>query len=452
MQPMRQLTSLLLPELKQALKDSNEAAARDVVEVLHPADIADLLIHLEDDEALTLFRALDLRRRAEVFEHLGEYQEDLIERIGPQLMAGVINEMSSDDRAWLMRELPEAVRNSLLPLMAQAERDDVKRLLAHEEDTAGSIMSTEYATVQPQMTVAQALEHLRREAPNRETIYTVYVVDEQRQLVGVVSLQELILASPQKRIEDLMLREPVSATVETDQEEVARTMAKYDFLALPIVDAEKRMVGIVTYDDIFDILQEEHQEDAELSAAVVPTEISYNNAGALHLVRKRVGWLMVLLVAAFLSSTVISRFEGALEAVVALAFFIPVLIDAGGNTGSQSATLVIRGMATGDLHLRDWLRVLSKELLVGLILGAALGLMLFLWGSIWSPARTVAPVVGLTMIVLVLWANLVGAMMPLVLSKLRLDPAVASAPLITTVVDATGLLIYFSIAVIVLDI
>jgi magnesium transporter len=222
-------------------------------------------------------------------------------------------------------------------------------------------MSTEYASIHPSMTVAEALDHLRRIAPKRETVYTVYVTDEERRLVGVVSLLDLITAGPSLRIHDEMQRKVVSLPVDTSQEEVARTVAKYDFLALPIVDAEGRLVGIVTHDDVIDVIQEEHAEDVQLASAIGPTEVPYSRATVGLLIRKRLGWLLMLLIAGFLSSTVISAFEESLAAVVALAFFIPVLIDSGGNTGSQSATLVIRALATKDIDGKTWLRLAGKE-------------------------------------------------------------------------------------------
>jgi magnesium transporter len=444
---MRDLTRLILPTVREILRQGKPAQVREAVAALHPADTADLLLALEEDEATTLFRALDAERRVQVFEHLdADQQEWLIGRLGAEVMSRVLDEMASDDRADLFKHLPGTTRERLFPLLAQAERNDVKRLLEFPEGTAGSIMSTEYASVHPDMSVSEALEHLRRVAPKRETVYTIYVTDEERRLAGVVSLLELITTAPSRKVREVMQPRVVSLPADTDQEEVARTVAKYDFLALPIVDAEGRLVGIVTHDDVIDVLEQEHAEDVQLASAIGPTEAPYSKASVGLLIRKRAGWLLVLLVAGFLSSTVISAFEESLAAVVALAFFIPVLIDSGGNTGSQSATLVIRALATGDLDLGSWLRVVGKELAVGLGLGALLALTVTLWSLVWPEARHVAPVVGMTMVLLVLWANLVGAAMPLLLRRLGIDPAVASAPLITTLVDATGLLIYFSLA------
>ena len=440
----------LLPDVQAALA-SDPKRVRDLLGALHPADIADLLVELPDDESSALFQALEGRDKVQSFEHLEpDQQEALLERLGHRIMVEVLDDMSSDDRADLFKHMPEEMRETWLPLLAQAERNDVKRLLEFPEGCAGSVMSTEYASVRPDMTVQQALEHLRRVAPKRETVYTVYVIDEARRLVGTVSLIELIACPPSRRVEDVMRRDPVAVTADTDREDVARTVAKYDFLAIPVVDEDDRLLGIVTHDDVIDVLEAEHAEDVQLASAIAPTEVPYTRSSVGLLFRKRIAWLLVLLVAGFLSSTVISAFEASLEAVVALAFFIPVLIDSGGNTGSQSATLVIRALATGDLHARSWLRVLAKELGVGVLLGAALAAAVFVWGTVWPEARQVAPVVGLTMVALVLWANLIGGLMPLLLRKIGVDPAVASAPLITTVVDATGLLLYFSIAAIVL--
>jgi magnesium transporter len=438
----------LLPDVQDALARDPQRV-RDLLSTLHPADIADLLLDLPDEESSALFQALDGRDRVESFEHLEpEQQEALLESLGYRIMVQVLDDMSSDDRADLFKHMPEEMRETWLPLLAQAERNDVKRLLAFPEGCAGSVMSTEYASVRPDMTVQQALEHLRRVAPKRETVYTVYVIDEERRLVGAVSLLELITCPPTRRVEAVMRRDPLAVTADTDQEEVARTVAKYDFLAIPVVDSDDRLIGIVTHDDVIDVLEAEHAEDVQLAAAIAPTEEPYTRSSMGLLFRKRIVWLLALLVAGFLSAWVIAAFESSLEAAVALSFFIPVLIGSGGNAGAQSATLVIRAVATGDLEAGAWLRVLGKELGVGALLGVALAAAVFVWSLVWPEARQIAPVVGLTMLVLVLWANLIGGFMPLVLRTVGIDPAVASAPLITTVVDATGLLLYFTIATI----
>jgi magnesium transporter len=440
----------LLPDVQDALA-RNPKRVRDLLSALHPADIADLLLELPDEESSALFQALEGRDRVQSFEHLEpDQQESLLERLGYQIMVQVLDDMSSDDRADLFKHMHEEMRETWLPLLAQVERNDVKRLLEFPEGTAGSVMSTEYASVRPDLTVSQALEQLRRVAPKSETVYTVYVIAEDRRLVGAVSLLELITCPPGRRVEEVMRKDPVAVTADTDREDVARTVAKYDFLAIPVVDEEDRLLGIVTHDDVIDVLEAEHAEDVQLAAAIAPTEAPYTRASVRLLFRRRIVWLLALLVAGFLSSAVIAAFEASLEAVVALSFFIPVLIGSGGNTGSQSATLVIRAVATGDLDLRSWLRVLAKELGVGILLGSAMAAAVFTWSFLWPEARHVAPVVGLTMLVLVLWANLIGGLMPLLLRKIGIDPAVASAPLITTLVDATGLLIYFTIAAVVL--
>ena len=440
----------LLPEVQDALGRDPDRA-RELLLGVHPADIADLLLELPDPESSALFQALEGRDRVESFEHLEpEQQEALLERLGHRIMVQVLDDMSSDDRADLFKHMPEQMRETWLPLLAQAERNDVKRLIEFPEGCAGSVMSTEYASVRPTMTVSQALEHLRRVAPKRETVYTVYVIDDERRLVGTISLLELITCPPGRLVEEVMRRDPLAVHADEDREDLARTVAKYDFLAIPVVDSEDRLLGIVTHDDVIDVLEAEHDEDLQLAAAIAPTEVPYTRSSMGLLFRKRIVWLLVLLIAGFLSSAVIAAFEASLEAVVALSFFIPVLIGSGGNTGSQSATLVIRALATHDLQLRSWLYVLAKELGVGLLLGAALGAAMFLWSFLWPEARHIAPVVGLTMVVLVLWANLIGGLMPLLLRKIGIDPAVASAPLITTLVDATGLLLYFTIAVLIL--
>lgn len=436
-----------LEAIRFALAHENTSRIPALLQETSAADIAELLSDLDEEDAFAVFFALDEAQRAQAFSYLNhDRAERLLSQITHPGAAQILDQMAPDDRARFFKRLPEETRTKLFPLLAQAERNDLRRLLSFEEGTAGSVMSTDYATVLPTMTASQAVEHLRRIAPRSETIYTVFVIDDERSLLGVVTLVDLISAWPSRRVEEIMRHDVVAVSSDQDREEVARIVAKYDFIAIPVVDGEGHLVGIVTHDDVLDVLEAEQAEDFERASGLEPDETPYDQATVGQLFRRRVLWLLGLMLAGLLASSVIAAFEDALATAVALAFFIPVVTGSGGNTGTQSATLIIRGLATGSLRLHDWALVFFKELTVGAILGAAMAATIFVVGMIWPGAQHVAPVVGATMVTLVIWANLVGALMPLVLRRIGVDPAVAGAPLVATMVDASGLLIYFTIA------
>jgi magnesium transporter len=318
--------------------------------------------------------------------------------------------------------------------------------MEYPEQSAGGRMSVDYIAVRADWSAQRVWEHFRKVGREPEVVAYIYVLDAAGHLVGVASLRDLLLAEPHQPVSEFMVSKIVSVPATADQEEAARLLRRYGFLALPVVDERGRMLGVITAGDAFKVLDVEATEDFQRIGAVAPDEIDYPRAGIGLLWRRRVAWLLILLVADFLSSSVIAFYQEAIEAVVALAFFIPMLIDSGGNAGTQSATLIIRGLATGQVNLRDWLRVLRKEIGVGLLLGGTLGLVVYLRGFFWRGGPQVGLVLGLTMVTLVLWANLLGAVLPLLLRKLKLDPAVVSSPFITTAADVTGLVIYFSIA------
>jgi magnesium transporter len=415
----------------------------------NPADVADLIATVEDDQVAACFRALEPEQRVDVFEHLGQHdRERLVQALGQPELAQVLHGMCSDDRAAFFRHLPEPSRLALLPLLTPAEQEDVAHLMAFPEESAGALMSTEFAAVPPDIPVERAIEELRALAPRRETIYTVYVVDSERRLLGAVSLVDLITAPAGSLVREVMDPDVVALPADADREEVARTIAKYDLMAVPIVDPERRLLGIVTEDDALDVIELEKSEDAQLASGIAPDPAGtpYSQTPARLLVRRRVVWLLVLLLTALVTARVVAAFEATLASVVALAFFIPVVTGSGGNTGTQSATLMIQALATGDVSVGDWARVFIKELLIGAALGAVLATVIYLIGLAWPDARQVAPVVGATMVAVIIWANLLGALLPLLLRRLGIDPAVAGAPVVSTVVDASGLLIYFGVA------
>ncbi len=332
------------------------------------------------------------------------------------------------------------------PVTDPRERPEATRLFDYPPDSAGSRMEPEYAAVRASWTVARALEHIREFGVLSDTLDVIYVLDEERRLLDALPLSEIVLADPSRKIEDLMDQEIVSIGVMEDQEKAVRKMKKHGLSALPVVDASGVLVGIVTAGDAFRIAEEETTEDFHKKAAITPLEKGYNESSVWTLYRKRIVWLSLLGVAGFLSAGVIAVFEETIAAMVVLAAFIPVLIDSGGNTGAQSATLVIRALAVGDLNLNQWLKVIRRELVMGLALGLSLGAVFFLMGVFWRGGPEVGLVVFMAMTCIVLLANLVGGFLPFILIKLKLDPAAAGSPVITTIVDASGLMIFFLIA------
>ena len=425
---------------------------REFLSSFPPPDIAELISELPEGEMVIAFRLLPRDLAAEVLAELDvEKEEALLERLRDRKLLEVLLELPPDERTDLLEELPGRLTQKLLNILPPAERREALELLGYPENSVGRLMTPDYVALKPYWTIEVALEHIRRFGRDAETVNMVYVVDEKWRLLDDIPLRRVILATLETKVEDIMDHHFVAIEAHADQEEAIRLMEKYDLIALPVVDRDGVLLGIVTVDDILDVLEEEFTEDVQKGASVVPLGTSYTAASTLVLFRKRVVWLLLLALAGFLSGSVISAFEEVLGKVIALAAFIPVLIDTGGNTGTQSATLIIRAIATGELTLRRWLSVVAKESAVGILLGTALGSVLYLWSYIWKGDLRVSTVVGLAVVFIVLFANLVGSLLPILLTKLRLDPAVVSSPLITTVMDVTGLLIYFGIATAVLS-
>ena len=425
---------------------------REFLSSFPPPDIAELISELPEGEMVIAFRLLPRELAAEVLAELDvEKEEALLERLRDRKLLEVLLELPPDERTDLLEELPGRLTQKLLNILPPAERREALELLGYPENSVGRLMTPDYVALKPYWTIEVALEHIRRFGRDAETVNMVYVVDEKWRLLDDIPLRRVILATLETKVEDIMDHHFVAIEAHADQEEAIRLMEKYDLIALPVVDRDGVLLGIVTVDDILDVLEEEFTEDVQKGASVVPLGTSYTAASTLVLFRKRVVWLLLLALAGFLSGSVISAFEEVLGKVIALAAFIPVLIDTGGNTGTQSATLIIRAIATGELTLRRWLSVVAKESAVGILLGTALGSVLYLWSYIWKGDLRVSTAVGLAVVFIVLFANLVGSLLPILLTKLRLDPAVVSSPLITTVMDVTGLLIYFGIATAVLS-
>ena len=431
--------------LNDALENNHLQRALDAVHTFKAADLADILTQLPLSSSQILL--VNLPARAYVFSYLKPQQQVKFAQILPwATLAEIIGEMPSDKRADIFKQLDLEQQNVLLPALAQAKREDIRQLAAYVEGTAGAIMSSEYATLKPNMTVLDAIKMLRLEAPATETIYIAYVLDEMRKLLGVISLKQLILGQEQDQVDQLMTTDLISADVDTDQDDVAKTIARYDLLALPIVNAQGVMVGIVTYDDAMDVASEEATEDfLRVGAVNASSKLSLKNASIFVLYQKRVFWLVILVFGSLLSGIGIAHFEDIIAANIVLVFFLPLLVGSGGNAGSQSATLMVRALATGDVQFKDWFYLLGRESLVALCLGVTMAIAVSVLGYFRGDAM-VALVLALSMLGIVLLGCLIGMSLPFILNRFKLDPASASAPLVTSICDATGVIVYLFIA------
>ncbi|TVP90552.1 MAG: magnesium transporter [Pseudomonadaceae bacterium] len=436
----------LAASLRAAIAREDPAAIGKLLHDMQDADLADFLRNEDAESTLALLNYLPLNERADVFGYLeDDAQLDLSRLLDDRELAQLVDQMDADERADLFNLLSTGRQQAILRSMAQEEREDLRRLSSYAEGTAGAIMTSDYVVVPADASVDDALQIIRTSAPDAETIYQVYVLDEQQRIAGVISLRDLILAAPQKAVSKLMAREVVSTTVETAQEEVAKLIARYDLLALPITNGGDRLVGIVTYDDAMDVVEEETTEDIHKGGTIGKLDGSLRGASLFTLYRKRVGWLVLLAFANIISGAGIAYYEDTIATYVVLVFFFPLLMASGGNAGAQAATLMVRGLATGDVHLRDWGKLLGKELLVAGALGLTMSAAIATIGVV-RGGSDVALVVALSMFIIVILGSLIGMCLPFVLNRLKLDPATASAPLVTTIADVTGVIVYFSIA------
>lgn len=433
--------------LQQALERGDDQVLSEGAAGLNAADLAEFVeLNLEGGRGLRLFRALPAERRGIVFGYLEpDVQAELSTLLPMPALAELVTAMSSDERADFFLLMDSVRQHQLSQLLARREREDLLRLASYREGTAGALMSSEYATVGGAMSAGQAIEQLRQTAPETETIYQVYVVDAEHRLQGAVSLRNLITALPGTRVSELMASGLVQAEVETEQEEVARLIARYDLIALPIVDAEQRLVGIVTYDDAMDVAEAEATEDMHKGATVEGLDGSFRRASPFSLYRSRIQWLIILVFANLFTGAGIAHYEQTIADNLALLFFLPLLVASAGNAGAQSATLMVRALATGDVRTRDWGRLLSREVLVAAGLGLTMALAVLSVGFL-RAGPGIAVVVALTMIAVVMVGSVVGMLLPFLLHRLRFDPATASTPLITTIADVSGVVIYFSMA------
>jgi magnesium transporter len=441
---------VLAEALRDPAKAGGPAAFRDFLSHEHPADLAAFVGALPPKDAWTVLDLVPIDKQALVFGYLDhDFQVDLA-LIAPRAkVAGIVTQMNADERADLFDELSEEQREALFPALAHAEREDIRRLASYPESTAGAIMTSDYATLTEGLSATEALEKLRREAPEKETIYRTYVIDAERRLIGSVRLQDLILAPARALVGQIMERNTLAVRVDEDQEEVARQIAKYDILALPVVDGDSRLVGIVTHDDATDVLQEEATEDFHKVGAATGLETSLREASIWMLYRARIAWLIVLIFANIFSGAGLAYFEHTIVAYVTLLFFLPLLIASGGNAGSQSATMMVRALAIGDVRIADWGWMIGRELFVAALLGATMALAVSTLGVI-RGGFEIGMIVAASMIAIVIVGSLIGMTLPFVLTKLGQDPAAASTPLVTSIADVVGVLIYFTIATAVL--
>ena len=441
---MSNIDNNLVLVLSHAIEQNKFADALAAVKGLPPVDLADVLEQLDPTLGWRLLECLP--DRADVFSYFEPEQQVRMAREFPRAtLAELVSEMPADERTDLFKRFDQNQRDILLPALAHAEREDIRRLSAYVEGTAGALMTSDYATLKKDMTVLQAMTYLRDEAPDAETIYQAYVIDEQRRLLGAVSLRDLILADLNKSIKDLMTSDVVSAHVTDDQEDIAKKIARYDLLALPIIDEDDILIGIVTYDDAMDVVSAEATDDIHKSAGVSTVVGNIKDASIALLYRKRIFWLILLVFGNLFSGAGIAHFEDIIAANIVLVFFLPLLVDSGGNAGSQSATLMVRALATGEVVMRDWLYLIGREALVALALGCTMAAAVSVLGYIRGD-ETVALVLALSMVSIVMIGCMIGMSLPFILSKFNFDPASASAPLITSVCDATGVVIYLFIA------
>jgi magnesium transporter len=448
-----ELRQLVRSQLELLLNSGNLEGAKALLVPVQPVDIAEAIEGLPESIQVIAFRLLSKAEAIEVYEYLSsDVQQALIQEFKRQEVLDIVDKMSPDDRAKMFDELPAKIVRRLLAQLSPKERQATAILLGYEEDTAGRIMTPEYISLKEAMTVGQALERIRSVANASEVVYYLYVTNASRQLTGIVSLRDLVITSPEKTLGEIMTRDVVSVHTDTDQEEVARTIQRYDFLALPVVDKEERLVGVITVDDVIDIIQQEATEDIYALGGVQSDRDNYFQTNLLIVARRRVVWLFVLLLTNTVTGAIIRSQEDILQQVVILAAFIPLLTGTGGNVGAQSSTVVIRGLNTEEIKDLGAGKVVFREGLAGILLGLILGVMATIWAYFLQGNLAVAISVGISLIAIALLASVAGSALPFLFRYLGLDPALMSAPFITTAVDVLGVLIYFNIARVILQI
>ncbi|HCA05188.1 MAG TPA: magnesium transporter [Ruminococcaceae bacterium] len=452
---MVQVNVTLTETIKVLLETKKYGTLRDILVTMKPFDIAAVFEELQDEKTPILFRILPKELAAETFVEMDdETQEFLIHGFSDSELKEVVDELFVDDAVDLIEEMPANVVKRILRQADKDMRKQINELLKYPEDSAGSIMTTEFIVLRPDMTAEMAIKRIRRTGVDKETIYTCYVNDENNKLIGITTVKDLLLAEDDTKVRDMMEENVISVHTLDDQEQVAQMFSNYNFLALPVVDNEMRLVGIVTIDDAIDVIQEEATEDIEKMAAVLPSDKPYMRTGVFGIYRKRAPWLLILMLSATFTSTIISSFDGVLAQIIILSSFIPMITGSGGNAGSQASVSVIRALSLGEIEFRNILSVLWKEIRVAVLCGLTLAVANFFkllffdlrgYTGTGSPAE-IALVVSATLVGTIIMAKIVGASLPILASKIGFDPAVMANPLISTVCDSLSLLIYFAVA------
>lgn len=439
----------ILGKVRASLELDDVAGAVAAIEALRAPDQADLFHELEDEHQTALLPRLDPEDSADILEELDD--EDaarLVATLPPDTVVRIIDEMEPDEAVDLLVEMEPADQEYVLARLEDAA--ELRPMLLHPEDTAGGLMTSEFLALGRRMTVADALAALRTWKPDAEDIHEVYAVDRLGRLVGMIGMRQLLMQEPATILNDVIDPETVFVSVAADQEEAARLMSRYDLASLPVIDAQGALVGVITIDDVIDVLEEEATEDFQRFGGGEPLDRPYLESGILAVVRKRIGWLLLLFITETLTGSVLRHFEQEMAAVVSLAFFIPLLIGTGGNAGSQTTSTIIRALAVEDLDKRGLLKPLLHELLVGVVLGSILAVVAYGRALLWGTGTAVALTVSVAIFAIVVWANVLGSVLPILASRLRIDPTVVSGPAMSTLVDATGLFIYFTVAGIIL--
>lgn len=451
------IAALLKPELDELIEKKAWVAIKEVLEEVPAVDVAELLEELEPEVAIVIFRLLKKVKAADVFSYLSTAKGiELLEVFSREQLSDVMNNLEPDERVALMEELPGDLTQRLFNSMDPKNIAQVRMLLGYPAESVGRLMTTNYVKIKKDWTVEKSFEHIRKYGRTAETVNVIYVVDEDEKLIDDLRITQIIVADADAKISDIMDSSFEALSAFDDQEDAVRMLSKYDRIALPVVDSGGILVGIVTVDDILDVAEEETTEDMHLMAGMVALNKTYSETTMGDMVGKRIGWLVILFLGQMLTVTAMAGFEGALATAAVLALFIPMIISSGGNSGSQAATLIIRAISTDDISLSDWVKVFKKEFMSGLLLGAIIGVLGTIVIAFWMVLRgepfTVAVglqalTVGLSLLCVVMFGNMSGSMLPFLMSKLGLDPAVTSAPFVATLVDVTGIIIYFSIAV-----
>ena len=438
----------MIEEIEELIKKKKYKKLKEELAKINNFDLAELIEDLKRDEAIKVFSIMEKDKAAEVFTNLPiEIEAELISVLTDKEAVALLNEMYADDAADLVEEMPANVVKRLLKKCPKETRNDINRLLNYPENSAGSLMTVEFAELKENLSIEGALEKLRKEKEEYETLNTCFVVNASRKLLGHITLEEIVFSKPEKTIKEIYDENIISVKTTEDQEEVANMFKKYDLTVMPVVDSEERLVGIITIDDVVDVLEEETTEDMEIMAAITPSSKSYLKTGIFEIWKNRIPWLLLMMLSATFTGKIIEHYEGALAGYIILTSFIPMLMGTGGNAGSQSSVTVIRGISLGEIEFGDILKVIWKEFGVSLICGLTLGIINFLRLILIDKLEVlVSAVVCITLFVTVLVSKLIGCILPLVAKKIGFDPAVMASPFITTIVDAVSLLTYFQIA------